>query len=387
MMKQIKRILTGLSLILLCFTLTAQASSEVYSSSPQGEPQQRWRIAYYQGGGFDDYYSYLAATIDGLIELGWIEPVELPDFSSRDSQALWLWVSQNVESERLEFVADGYYSADWDARARREVRNNLISRLNHSQDIDMVFAMGTWAGQDLANHLHRVPVVVISTSDPLRSGIISSLDDSGFDHLFASYDPGLLPQQIQVFHKLIGFKRLGVPFENTVNGRSYAAMDKLEQASIELGFEIVPCYTQSDIADQQQAEQSVVRCFEQLVHEVDAIYVSVQGGINARTTPTLVSIANRNAIPTFSQNGEREVRYGWLLSLARRAGVGPEGVFLAQNIGRIINGAKPRNLNQVFEGSSNVLLNMKTAEDIGLYLNAELLAAADKLYWQIEQPE
>lgn len=387
MMKQTKLIFTWLSLVLLCFSLTARASSEVYSSSPQGEPQQRWRIAYYQGGEFDDYYNYLVATVDGLIELGWIEPVVLPDFSGRDSRTLWQWLSQNVESKRLEFVADGYYSADWDARTRREVRNSLISRLNHSQDISMVFAMGTWAGQDMANHLHRVPVMAISASDPLRSGIISSLEDSGFDHLFASYDPGLLPQQIQVFHKLIGFKKLGVPFENTVNGRSYAAMDKLEQASIELGFEIVPCYTQSDIADQKLAEQSVISCFEQLVHEADAIYVSSQGGINARTTPTLVSIANQNAIPTFSQNGEREVRYGWLLSLARRSGVGPEGMFLAQNIGRIINGAKPRDLNQVFDGSSSVLLNMKTAEEIGLYLNSDLLAAADKLYWKIEKPE
>ena len=251
----------------------------------------------------------------------------------------------------------------------------------------MVFAMGTWAGQDLANNLHRVPTVVMSTSDPLRSGILSSLDDSGYEHLFVSYDPGFYPQQIQVFHKLIGFKKLGVPFENTVNGRSYAGMDRIEKASVELGFEVVPCHTQSDIADQKLAEQSVVSCFEQLVQEVDAIFVSVQGGVNARTTPTLVSIANKNAVPTFSQNGEREVRYGYLLSLARRAGVGPEGMFLAQNIGRIINGAKPRDLKQVFEGSSTVVLNMKTAENIGLYINADLLAAADKLYWQIEQPE
>jgi ABC-type uncharacterized transport system substrate-binding protein len=386
-MKQIKWIFTLLSLWFICSVTTTSAFADSYSSRPQGEQGQQWRIAYYQGGEYADYYDYLLATIDGMSQLGWIEPVSVPDSLGRDSRALWQWLVENVESTQLEFVGDGFYSADWDDNAREYIKRQLISRLNHSQDIDMVFAMGTWAGQDLANNLHRVPTIVISTSDPIRSGIISSLDDSGYENLFVSYDPGFYPQQIQVFHKLIGFKKLGVPFENTVNGRSYAAMDKIEQASAELGFEIVPCYTQSDIADQKLAEQSVVSCFEQLVNEVDAIFVSVQGGVNARTTPTLVSIANKNAVPTFSQNGEREVRYGYLLSLARRAGVGPEGMFLAQNIGRIINGAKPRDLKQVFDGSSTVVLNMKTAENIGLYVNADLLAAADKLYWKIEQPE
>jgi len=386
-MKQIKWFFTLLSLWFICSVSGARAFADNFSSQPQGDQDQRWRIAYYQGGEYADYYDYLLATIDGMSQLGWIEPISLPDSLGRDSREVWQWLVKHVESTQLEFVGDGYYSAGWDDNARVDIKRQLISRLNHSQDIDMVFAMGTWAGQDLANNLHRVPTVVMSTSDPLRSGILSSLDDSGYEHLFVSYDPGFYPQQIQVFHKLIGFKKLGVPFENTVNGRSYAGMDRIEKASVELGFEVVPCHTQSDIADQKLAEQSVVSCFEQLVQEVDAIFVSVQGGVNARTTPTLVSIANKNAVPTFSQNGEREVRYGYLLSLARRAGVGPEGMFLAQNIGRIINGAKPRDLKQVFEGSSTVVLNMKTAENIGLYINADLLAAADKLYWQIEQPE
>lgn len=374
-------------LVLCCSVMTASVTAENFSSRPQVQPDKLWRIAYYQGGEYEDYYDYLYAMTAGLSKLGWIEPLSPPDFPGKDSRKLWQWLSLNIKSQYLEFVADGYYSADWNNIAREKVRNSLIARLNHSKDIDMVFAMGTWAGQDLANNLHQVPTIVISTSDPLRSGIIRSLDDSGYEHLFASYDPRLQQQQIQVFHQLIGFKKLGVPYENTLSGRSYAGMDLIEQASAELGFEIVPCYTRSDIADQQLAEQSVLECFDTLGQKVDAIFVAVQGGVNTRTIPKLVEIANSYGIPTFSQNGGQAVRYGYLLSLMPRSGVGPEGMFLAENVGKIINGAKPRNLNQVFDGSSSVMLNMKTAEKIGLYVNAELIAAADKLYWQIELPE
>jgi len=385
MMQQIKGIF--ICLVLCCSVLTASVNAEGFSSSPQEQPENRWRIAYYQGGEYNYYYDYLSAMIKGLSQLGWVEPLALPDLPDKDTRKLWQWLSLNIKSQYLEFVADGYYSADWDRITRKKVRNRLIARLNRSKDIDMVFAMGTWAGQDLANNRHRVPTVVISTSEPLRSGIIHSLDDSGYDHLFASYDQGLQPQQIQVFHKLIGFKKLGVPYENTLSGRSYVGMDLLEQASLEMGFEIVPCYTQSDIADQQLADQSVIECFETLAPKVDAIFVSTQGGINARTTPKLAEIANRYSVPTFAQHGEQEVRYGFLLSLIRRSGAGPEGMFVAENIGRIINGAKPRSLKQLFEDSFSMVLNMKTAELIGLYVNADLLATADKLYWQIELPK
>ncbi|WP_415230841.1 ABC transporter substrate-binding protein [Psychromonas sp.] len=374
-------------LMLCCSVLTVSVAAEDFSSRPQVKPEQRWRIAYYQGGEYEYYYDYLYAMTKGLSKLGWIEPLSLPDYPDRDTLKLWQWLSLNINSQYLEFVPDGYYSADWDNISRHKISNSLISRLNHNKDIDMVFAMGTWAGQDLANNLHRVPTIVVSASDPLRSGIIKNIDDSGYDHLFSSYDPRLQQQQIQVFHQLIGFKKLGVPYENTVSGRSYAGMDLIEQASADLGFEIVPCYTLSDIAEQQMAEQSVVDCFDELAPKVDAIFVSSQGGVNAKTTPKLVKIANRYGIPTFAQHGEQQVRYGYLLGLIRRSGLGPEGVFLADNVGKIINGAKPRNLKQVFDGSFSMVMNMKTAENIGLYVNADLLAAADNLLWQIELPE
>lgn len=379
---------TIIFLLLCCSCAVAQAKQPVdINLKPGAVPEQPWQVGFYQGGDYQDYYDYLLVTVEGLAELGWIEPLSLPDFVDGDTAAAWQWLSENVESRHLSFRKDGFYDAQWDQTHRLEVRGALLSRLNHAQDLDLMLAMGTWAGQDLANNLHRVPTVVLSASDPLSAGVIESLQDSGYEHVFASYDPGLYPQQVQLFHTLIGFRTLGVPYEDTVSGRSYAGMDAIEKTAREQGFEIVPCYTQSDIAEQRVAEQSVINCFEELAPKVDAIYVSTQGGVNYRTTPRLVEIANQHGVPTFSQNGESEVRLGYLLSLVRTHGLLPEGRFIAGNIGKIINGVSPRALEQVFTGASSVVLNMKTAEEIGLYLDADLLAAADKMYWQIESPE
>ncbi|MCH9675021.1 MAG: ABC transporter substrate-binding protein, partial [Gammaproteobacteria bacterium] len=267
--------------------------------------------------------------------------------------------------------------------ARRET---LLRRLNKDRDIDLVIAMGTWAGKDLATSKHNTPTIVMSSSDPIGSGIIASAEDSGFDHLHARVDPKRYERQVRVFHDVIGFKKLGVAYEDSVVGKSYAAIDVVERVAAERGFEVVHCHTQSDIADEKRAGESVHRCFEMLSRKVDAIYVTVQGGVNSETIPRLVKLANNYRIPTFSQLGSTEVKHGFLLSISRAGGFKPVGRFLAATIAKVFNGARPRDLNQVFEDAPNIAINLKTAELVGLYLYAHVLAAADEIYRDISVP-
>ncbi len=60
------------------------------------------------------------------------------------------------------------------------------------------------------------------------------------------------------------------------------------------------------------------------------------------------------------------------------------GRFLATTIGKVFNGAEPRMLSQVFKDSPNIAINLKTAEIVGLYLYADILAAADEIYRDID---
>lgn len=227
--------------------------------------------------------------------------------------------------------------------------------------------------------------IVMSTSDPVESGIIKSQDDSGFDHVHARVDPYRYERQIRIFHDIIKFKKLGIAFEDSIYGRSYAAIDTVEKVAADIGFEVVKCYTKSDISDTSIASQSVIRCFEELSKEVDAIYVTIQGGVNTESIPNLVSIANKNSIPTFSQLGSKEVQQGFLFSISR-PGFKPAGLFLSATIAQILNGAKPRQLKQVFEETPSIAINLKTAEIVGLYLYADILAAADTIYRDIKNP-
>ena len=365
---------------------SADEKQDEYDYLPVTKAGQKWRIGYYQGGPSGNYYPYLVATVKGLMDLGWIEVMDLPGGKSEDTQSLWNILAQHIDSDYIEFIPDGYYTANWDSETRKVLRSTILDRLNKQKDIDLMIAMGTWAGKDLATNEHHVPTMVISSTDPLRAGIIASNEDSGFDHVHARVDPRRHERQIRIFHNIIGFRKLGVAYEDTVLGRSYAAIDLLEKVAAEKGFEIVRCFTEDDIPDRKIAGDSVIKCFEELAPQVDAAYVVVQSGVNADTIPTLVAITNKHRVPTFSQQGSDEVRYGFLLSIAREGGFAPVGRFLAVTMAKILNGAKPRQLKQVFEEGPDIAINLKTAEMIGLYLHADVLAAADEIYREIETP-
>ncbi|MFO1349423.1 MAG: ABC transporter substrate binding protein [Gammaproteobacteria bacterium] len=371
--------------LLFINSLVFGLEQDKYSTSPQSNKGNKWRIAYYEGGPQNNYYYYLTATIKGLMDLGWIDSVEIPEKTDKDTALVWSWLG-NVKSDYIEFVRDGYYTAEWDVDKRKSTSNKIIERLNNKKDIDLIIAMGTWAGIDLANNKHSVPTIVMSTSDPVGSHIIKSIEDSGLQHVHARVDPLRYERQVRIFHDIIGFKKLGVAYENSEYGRSYAAVDLIEKVAKETGFEVVRCFTQSDIADKRVAGDSVIKCFQELAGKVDAIYVTIQGGVNAQSIPQLVKITNENRIPTFSQLGSEEVKYGFLMSISRAGGFKPVGVFLAATIAKIFNGAKPQQLNQLFEEAPNIALNLKTAESIGLYLYADVLAAADEIYRNIELP-
>ena len=343
----------------------------------------RWRIGYYEGGEYADYQKNLFGLIGGLMETGWLEHVEIPEQDGEQTKDLWLWLGENAPSDFIEFVPDAHYSADWDDATRETMAADIITRFNEQQDIDLMIAMGTWAGTDLANDQHHVPTIVTGTANPLKSQIITSIEDSGRDHIHARIDPNRYDRQVRIFYDIIGFQRLGVFYEDTVAGKSYAAIEIIEAVAEDAGFEIVRCLAESDVAV-EKAEEGAKRCFEELGQaQVDAIYVPVHGGVTPNSLPELISIANSYYIPTFAQVGSDQVRTGFLMSISL-AGYKYVGNFYAETIAKVLNGAKPRQLGQIFEDPPKIAINLKTAEIIGYDPPVDVLGAADEIFQDFE---
>ena len=381
-MKFKSKILLIVSLLLI-WPVAGFAAENVFKVGPTKNNGEKWRIGYYEGGAYINYQQQLTETVKGLMQLGWLETANLPKQSGEATDTLWKWLSTEAKSEYIQFVADAHYTALWEKDTRSKVEDEIVFRLNNDKDLDLMIGMGTWAGKGLANYRHRTNTLVFSTSNPISSGIIKSVEDSGFDHVHVRVDPKRNERQLKVFHEMIGFHKLGVVYEDSLAGRSYAAIDTIEALAKTHDFEIIRCHTKSDISDKKLAEEGVIKCFNKVAKKADAIYVTQQGGVNSRSVPLLVEIANSNKIPTFSQSGAGEVSYGVLASLSR-AGYKYVGRFHAETIAKVFNGAQPNQLNQLYEEPPKIALNLKTAEIIGFDPPIVLLGATDELFEEIK---
>ena len=378
---------TILLLSVMVFSSALTVSATEFSESPQLKHVQKIRLGYLEGGPFLNYPPNLIAFINGLAKLGWLEDPLFPEFADpTDARAVWEWLVAHAKSNYLVFVNDGFYTNNWDSDLRAENTRRVLKRLGENPDFDFMIAMGTWAGQDLANEQNRVATMVFSASDPIRAKIVKKAQRSGIPHLHARVDPTRYERQVRLFHDIIGFQKLGVAYENSPEGKTYAAINDIRKVALEKGFEVVECFTLNGTPDLDAANASVNTCHQKLAETVDALYITNQIGINAENMPSMMAPLLAKKIPTFSQPGSNIVRLGALMSIAQ-AGFKYVGEFHAQTAGKIFNGANPGDLPQVFEDPPQLSLNLETAIMIGYTPSVEILVAADEIFKTIERPQ
>lgn len=375
-------------IMFLCVThppICAAAEKQNYSLNPVLNQGKKWRIAYYEGGPYGNYPDNLKALAMALSDIGWLKKFSIPDFADRNDTAfIWQWLCANTKSDYIQFVSDAYWSGNWDKDLRKKNRDAAMNRLNKTKDIDLMLAMGTWAGQDFANNEHAVPTVVISASNPLSSGIVKSIDDSGFDHLNARVDPARYQLQLSIFYDAFHFKKLGIVYDmETSEGKSYAGIDDVNKSAAKHGFEIIACHAPSANTSRKEAKAAIVKCYTEIAGKVNAVYITAHRGVTLDSLPALLAPLNAKGIPSFSQQGSEEVKHGVLMSIAQ-AGFKYIARFHAETIAKIFNGAKARNLPQLFEEPPRIAVNLKTASIIGYYPPMEILSVADEIFEEIQ---
>lgn len=367
-----------LSLWIVFYSDLPAANAGSFRTTPTTHNGKKWRIGYYQGGPYINYPANLKAIAKGLAKLGWMSDVRFEKQEDpTDSLIVWLALSK-ARSDYLQFVEKAYSSADWDDERRIRIREAVLDRLagNH---LDFIIAMGTWAGQDLANNHHSVPTMVVSASDPIKSGIVKSAARSGFDHVHAKCDPYRYLRQLRLFHGIFGFKRLGIVYENSDAGKTYAALSDVKHMANRCGFQLVTCEARWSGVPQEVRTREVMECHEQLAPQIDALYVTVHAGVDANHMDDLLAPLIEHKIPTWSQRGAQEVRHGVLLSISR-SGFDAVGMYHAFIMARIFNGAKPGDLNQIFEDPKHITINLNMAKAISFTPPKGLLKVADTIY-------
>jgi ABC-type uncharacterized transport system substrate-binding protein len=233
--------------------------------------------------------------------------------------------------------------------------------------VDAILAINTPAAQAAKNATAAIPIVITRTSDPVRTGLVSSLAHPGGNITGLSFQPE------ESSGKRIELLKEALPRVSRVaalwySGNAGAAMvaREMEPGSARLGVELLrlPIQGPSDF----------VGAFEVAARGRAGALLVVDDAFVTRHRAQILELAAKHSLPVISMfapfvEGGGLMAYGpSIRDMYRRA---------AHYVDKILKGAKPADLPIEQPTKFELVINLKKARAMGLTIPQSLLIRAD----------
>jgi len=252
---------------------------------------------------------------------------------------------------------------------------NQIAQMFVSMKADMICAIATPSAQSAYNAAKEtdIPTIFTAVTDPVAAGLASE-DGTPVGEVTGTSDKLPVEAQLKMIREILPeAKTIGIMYTTSeVNSESTIA--EYEQAVKEYGFtlEVIGVSALTDVPAATDTLLEKVDCLNNLT---DNTVVSA--------LPTILEKANAKNIPVFGSEIE-QVRIGCLASegieyyqLGIRTGIMAAKVLK----GEVSAGALPYEIIQ----ESNLYLNTKVAENLGITISEDAIGRAVETFTEIEQ--
>ncbi|SEL21067.1 hypothetical protein SAMN04487770_10766 [Butyrivibrio sp. ob235] len=153
--------------------------------------------------------------------------------SSGDTLKLWNDICDaGVAGAKYVFVRDAFFNLD-------DMNEEDYKSVTNRDDVDIILSMGTASGVYLKNNEKKNKFINMYAADPIESGIVKSETERFDDRSFALMDTTPYIRQLDAGYKFIGFKKLGVVYEDSRDAYIYSGIPTIEAKAKEYGFEVV----------------------------------------------------------------------------------------------------------------------------------------------------
>src|ERR1700722_2219859 len=205
-----------------------------------------------------------------------------------------------------------------------------------------------------------IPIVFLSGSDPIGSGLVSSINRptnnvTGIAFMFTR----LGAKNLELLRELVPQARVVAALANPINPNAEAQL---------LGLQLVPLGASND------AElDSVFPTLSQ--QQIGALIITADGYLISRQD-RLVNLANRFAVPAiyplrqYAEAGGLMSYGANLIDAFRQCGT---------YVGKILKGAKPADLPVLQPSTYELVINLKTAKQLGVTVSPNLLVLANEV--------
>ena len=313
--------------------------------------------------------------------------------------ASWPFGTEAQQSDRVKRVGVLFARAQNDGQVHAQVFEQEMQKLGWSKDHNVRFDY-RWAAGDpehistfakeivdarpdvivghttaavaaLLRETRTIPIVFIGVTDPIGSGFVTSLSRPGGNVTgFVDLEPSLGSKWVELLKQMVpNLTRLGCIFNPaTAAGGGAYYMSSVETAASSLGVQAVA-------APARNADE-IERVLTSLAGDPAAGLVVMPDIFNGIHRTLIISTANRLRVPAvyafrFFATGGGLASYGVdLTDLFRRGAVYTD---------RVLRGALAADLPVQLPTKFELVINLKTAKDLGLEVPPSLLARADEV--------
>jgi putative ABC transport system substrate-binding protein len=235
--------------------------------------------------------------------------------------------------------------------------------------VAVIAAAGTVAAVAAQSATTTIPIVFFTGGDPVALGLVASLNRPGANLTgSAGLVAELAPKQLQLLRELIPkAARFGVLVDPAFPATQSIITD-LQAAARTLGLQLVVMNARTD-SDLETAFASLSQ------QRIGAVLVGASP-FYTRRTEQLAALAARHAMPAIYSVREHALA-GGLMSYGSSPGYYYRQVGIYT--GRILKGDKPADLPVQQITKIELVINLKTANALGLTIPETLLATADEV--------
>jgi putative ABC transport system substrate-binding protein len=305
-------------------------------SAQAQQPATRPTIGFLVGGTPSSDRQWIAAFVQRLSELGWVE-------------------GSTVHIE--------YRSA-----AGRYERYTEIAAEFVRMRVDVIVTSGAAAVGAAKQATSVIPIVFAAVGDPVGGGLVASLARPGGNLTGLSLQfTDISGKRVEFLRTILpGLRRLGI-LSNASSPSAVLEMHEAQATARTLGLEVV--------TPPIQRPEDIELAFEAFKDRVEALYVVFDPLVNTNRV-RISNLALAARMPTLG-GGRELVEAGCLISygpnipdMFRRS---------AEPVDKILRGAKPADIPVEQPTKFDLVINLKTAKAIGLTMPPSLLATADEV--------
>jgi putative tryptophan/tyrosine transport system substrate-binding protein len=260
-----------------------------------------------------------------------------------------------------------------DGGTQEELRANLKARLR-KQAIDVIVALGTTETNVAKEIAPNIPTIFLPAADPIGSGFVRSLASpgthlTGLSSFMGSESVG---KQLEVFKQFVpALRRVGVLFDSRLKSASlHDSWNRLAAVASWLGINL----TEMPVTSTAEASRKIIP--RSHPGNDAGIFVLCSGLF--KNLEELAAATTKQRLPLFGCNAFQVAEQNVLLSYAPDLySLGYRGAWF---VDRIFKGTKPQDLSVETPRKFELVVNNKTAGEIGLKIPPGMLMLADRVF-------